>query len=54
MSTTVNRLTIGFGTLFPTAGPSKSVRRDASVPPSGSRVDPSEIRLADDQIELIF
>ena len=29
------------------------MRRDASLPHSGSRVDPSEIRLADDQIELI-
>ena len=35
-------------------GPSESVRRDASIPQSGSRVDPSVIRLADDQIQLIF
>ena len=30
------------------------MRRHVSVPQSESRVDPSEIRLADDQIELIF
>ena len=32
------------------AGPSESVR-DASVPQSGSRVDPSVVRLTDDQID---
>ena len=36
------------------AGPSKSVRRHASVPQSGSRVHPSKFRLADDQIKLMF
>ena len=34
-------------------GPSESVRRHVSVSHSGRRVDPSEVRLADDQIELI-
>ena len=35
------------------AGPSKSVRRHASVPQSESRVHPSEFRFVDDHIELM-
>ena len=34
-------------------GPSESVRRHVSISQFGSRVDPSEIRLTDDQIELM-
>ena len=33
--------------------PSESMRREASVPQLGSRVDLSVIRLADDKIQLI-